>query len=75
MKVRGDIMEIQRKQKILEGDIVHVDFNCSQLTLCHKAKVLNVPHATGESWHFEDIDTGDIHYVSEGCTITKLFKK
>jgi len=36
-----------------------------------KAKVLHLPTATGDSWIFKDITNGDIHYISEGCTVTK----
>lgn len=57
--------------KIEKGDIVQVSFNGAQITLCHRAEVLNVPAATGESWIFGDKDTGALHYVSEGCTVTK----
>ena len=53
------------------GDIVRVDFNGAQLTLCFKAEVLYKPCATGDSWHFKDVETGTLHYVSEGCTISK----
>lgn len=53
------------------GDIVTVNFNGSQLTLCFEAEVLYVPCASGDSWHFLDKHSGDIHYVSEGCTVTK----
>ena len=61
--------------KIEKGDIVAVNFNCSQYTFLSFAKVLNVPCATGDSWIFEDLqaegqDIAKIHYVSEGCTIT-----
>ncbi len=57
--------------KIEKGDIVRVDFNGAQLTLCHRAEVLYVPEATGDSWIFRNTDTEEIHHVSEGCTITK----
>ena len=53
------------------GDIVSVGFNNSQLTLCRKARVDHVPVATGDSWAFTDLETEDVHYVSEGCTISK----
>lgn len=56
---------------IAVGDVVRVDFNNAPLTLCHRAEVLYVPCATGDSWHFRNLDTGAIHYVSEGCTVTK----
>jgi len=55
-------------------DIVKVNFNNSQFTLCRQAKVLSIPRATGDSWVFLDLDTGEIHYVSEGCTITLIEK-
>ena len=59
------------KDGIEKGDIVNVSFNNSQYTLCSSAIVNYIPTATGDSWVFEDNNTGDIHYVSEGCTITK----
>lgn len=52
------------------GDRVTVRFISAQVTLCVDAEVLYVPCATGDSWHFLD-SFGQIHYVSEGCTITK----
>ena len=61
-------------EKIEIGDIVQVDFNCSQHTLCHRATVLYVPCAVGDSWIFKDNDTGDICYVSEGCTLVLIEK-
>ena len=61
-------------EHIKEGDVVNVNFNNSQYTLSRSAKVLHVPCATGDSWIFEDADTGYIHYVSEGCTISKLLQ-
>ena len=68
-------MQVQEKQKIRVGDVVRVDFNNAQNTLCYRAIVLNIPCAVGESWHFEELDTGNIHYVNEGCTITKFIDK
>ena len=61
----------EKMNDIQENDIVNINFNNAQYTLCSKAKVLHVPCATGDSWQFEDIETKKIHYVSEGCTITK----
>ena len=58
--------------KIQVGDMVHVDFNNAKYTLCHRATVMSMPCATGDSWVFCDSDTGQIHYVSEGCTVSKL---
>jgi hypothetical protein len=61
------------KTLIEPGDIVSVSFHGAQITLCHKAKVISIPRATGDSWIFEQED-GAIHYVSEGCTVTLLSK-
>ena len=58
------------KDKIKEGDEVHVDFNGAQMTLCHYATVLSVPCTAIDLWIFKNNQTGEIHYVSEGCTIT-----
>jgi hypothetical protein len=63
------------EHKIIEGDIVLVNFHNIGWTLSGRAKVLNVPRATGESWHIKDLETGDIHYISEGCTVTKKTPK
>lgn len=57
--------------KIEVGDVVAVNFNGAQTTLCHEAIVRHIPNATGDSWIFEDARNGDIHYVSERCTVTK----
>lgn len=54
------------------GNRVAVNFNAAQFTLSHSATVLYIPAATGDSWVFRDNSTGVIHYVSEGCTITKI---
>lgn len=56
--------------KIDVGTIVSVNFNNSQYTLCSEAEVLHIPCATGDSWVFRDLKNGQVHYVSEGCTIT-----
>jgi nicotinamidase-related amidase len=56
---------------IKEDDTVRIDFHGAQTTLCVKATVLHVPIATGDSWIFRDQNTSQIHYISEGCTITK----
>lgn len=58
--------------KIEIGDFVRVNFNNAQITLTPKARVRYKPVATGDSWIFQDVETGDVHYVSEGCTVTKL---
>ena len=52
------------------GDEVIVNFHSVRFTLC-SARVDYIPCATGDAWHFTDLDNGDEHYVSEGCTITK----
>lgn len=68
------IMKKERTEMtcLKEGDKVRVDFNGAQTTLCHEAEVLYIPQATGESWVFRDLRTQQIHFVSEGCTITLL---
>jgi len=53
------------------GDIVQVDFNGAQITLCRNAMVIYKPVATGDSWIFKDPVTGFEYHVSEGCTISK----
>lgn len=58
--------------RIEVGDIVSVDFNGSQFTLCSKARVEHMPQATGDSWVFTNLHSGAVHHVSEGCTITRL---
>jgi len=63
-------MELE-KARIDVGDEVHVNFNNAQTTLCRRARVVYTPCAAGDSWVFADLETGDVHYVSEGCTITK----
>jgi len=57
--------------EIKVGDIVHVDINSAQITLCHRAEVLNIPCASVDYWVFMDTDTKNIFYVSERCTIVK----
>lgn len=60
-----------REDSIEVGDVVVVNFNGAQITLCHEAEVKHRPMATGDSWIFRDLRTGEVHYVSEGCTVTK----
>lgn len=62
-EVRSEVIEV--------GDVVKVDFNNAQTTLCHEAVVLGYPCATGDSWKFRNLKTNEIYYVSEGCTITR----
>jgi len=66
---------MSKNWQIKIGDLVHVDFNNAQITLVKKGIVLCVPLSSGDSWVFEDTSNGKIHYVSEGCTITKLNEK
>jgi len=53
------------------GDTVVVCFNGAQITLCYEAIVLSVPLGVGDPWVFQDTQTGFLHYVSEGCTVSK----
>jgi len=59
------------KDLIKVGDEVRVTFNNSQYTLCRKGVIEYIPCATGDSWVIRD-EYGNIHYISEGCTITKI---
>jgi len=61
--------------EIKVGDTVRVDFNDARSTLSHKAEVVHVPVATGDGWIFKDLVTWDIHYVSEGCTVTRRIRE
>ena len=58
-------------EEITVGDIVHVDCNNGQTTISHRAVVKHKACATGDSWQFKCLDTGDVIYCSEGITITK----
>ena len=60
------------KNKIEIGDTVCVNFHAARYTLCNKAEVIGIPCATGDSWRFRDLETGEIHYVSEGITVTLM---
>jgi hypothetical protein len=44
---------------IEEGDVVSVNFNTAQMSLCDRAIVKHVPIATGDSWQFLNLDTGE----------------
>ena len=57
--------------KIIKGDIVEVNFHNSQYTLTHKGEVIYIPVATGDSWIIKCLVTGDVHHISEGCSIVK----
>lgn len=58
-------------ERIEGGDLVSVNFNNAQSTLCTEAVVVYKPCSTGDCWIFQDKNNGLMHYVSEGCTITK----
>lgn len=56
---------------IRENDIVSVYFTSIQYALVKRGIVHHVPCNVGDSWHIEDLNTGDIIYISEGCTVIK----
>jgi hypothetical protein len=60
------------KDLIKVGDRVRVCFNNAHWTLTHCAVVEYMPCVAGDSWVFRDDNTGQIYYVSEGCTISKI---
>jgi hypothetical protein len=60
--------------KIEVGDTVSVNCSAAQLSITRAAKVLRIPQGPGDSWGFRDLRTGDLLYVSEGCTV-RLFSK
>jgi len=63
------------KITIEKYDKVSVHFHGAQTTLVHRGVVLYKPCATGDSWIIKNLDTNEIHYISEGCTITKEVKE
>lgn len=60
------------KDRISIGDFVSINFNNAQLTLSKKARVEYVPLEARDCWIVKDEETGQIHYISESCTITKI---
>lgn len=62
---------MKHEYKIQEGDTVDVSRN--SLLVYANATVLYIPWRTGDSWVFKD-QFGDVHYVTEGCTISKKTK-
>jgi hypothetical protein len=60
------------EELIKAGDKVSVEFNNSMVTLCKAAEVVYVPVSEGDSWIFKDCLNNKTHYVSEGCTVTRL---
>ena len=71
-KMLGTSSNIAQKNEIEIGDTVCVNFHVARYTLCNKAEVLYVPQSSGDAWHFRDIETKELHEVSEGCTITLI---
>lgn len=65
------------KPSIVEGDTVSVSFHGSQYTHVVRGIVVHVPVATGDSWIIEEDlpHENNLHYISEGCTITKTKQK
>lgn len=63
------------EDKIKVGDTVSVNINNAKITLCHRAMVLYIPGATGDSWRFRNLDTLELIYISEGFTIIKEHEK
>lgn len=57
--------------KINIGDIVQVNFNNAQYTLCKAGRVVHMPCDVGDSWIIRDKEKGMTYYISEGCTISK----
>lgn len=62
------------KNQIENGDEVNVNMNAAAMTLISNAEVLHVPCAEGDSWHFKDLNHGNIIYTSERVTVTLLKK-
>lgn len=60
------------KTELKINDIIRVNFNNVQITLCRKARLLHIPVSLGDSWVFRDMETQQIHYVSEGCTVSSF---
>ncbi len=58
-------------EEISIGDYVSVNFHASQDTLGARLRVVYVPCSTGDVWCFKNDVTGEVHYVSEPCTVTK----
>lgn len=67
----SDSIVLNKNARISVGDEVTVNFNNSQFTQCQTAIVHHIPGGEGDSWIFEDIGTRKVHYISEGCTVTK----
>ena len=59
------------RKRIKKGDKVTVNFHGSQITLVHRGIVLYVPCSMNDGWIIKDTNSGEIHYISERCTVTK----
>ena len=66
---------MDREERIDVGDVVKAQIFSAQVTIVNNAEVCHVPCASGDSWVFKDAQTGSIHYVSEGCTVSLIKKK
>ncbi len=60
----------KRADRIEIGDIVRVDIHGGHCTIAHAAEVKYMPCHPGDGWTFRNVHTQEIHYVSEGCTVT-----
>ena len=58
---------------IKAGDSVRVNFHNQQFTLISQGKVLGTPSDAGPNnrWVIKDELDSKVHYISEGCTVTK----
>lgn len=59
--------------KIEKGDIVSVQFNSLQYTLCSNGIVEYVPTGPGDYWIIKDLEYNRVYHISvyEACTISK----
>ncbi len=74
--IQAPLKENDGNLEIIEvGDIVMVQFNAIQNTLCRRAEVLFVSSVPGYSWIFKNLENGKIHYISEPVSVTLLEKK
>lgn len=70
-------MKNVKETEIEIGDIVAVNFNNSQYTLCSKAEVIwhpiNLPLGQ-DAWVVKNLETEQLHYIYEPCTISLIRK-
>lgn len=71
MKIAKMCAMLNPRELIKPGDTVSVNVNGGMSTISHSAELLHMPVATGDSWIIRDVATGDVSFISEGCTITK----